>query len=164
MICTPKSPKCDRCPVADLCRANASGTQEDRPVKRSKKGLPGYIHAAGVIVRRGKVLMTRRPSEGLLGGMWEFPNGRVDGDPAGELSKTLKAGYRLNVRKKEPLGVFHHAYSHFKVAVHVYRCDLSTTSIADRFKWIPLKELGDHPMGKIDRQIARRLSEFLESN
>ncbi|HET9910867.1 MAG TPA: A/G-specific adenine glycosylase [Anaerolineales bacterium] len=100
-ICVPKNPRCLICPVMELCQAQQKGVQGQRPVKTPKKDVPHYVHAAGVIVERGKVLLAQRTSQGLLGGMWEFPNGRVDGDPARELPKALKTGYNLRLRVTE---------------------------------------------------------------
>lgn len=154
MICIPKNPRCLICPLTELCEAREMGTQELRPVMKPKKVVPHYIHAAGVIVKRGKVLLAQRPSSGLLAGMWEFPNGRVGGDPAGELVKALKSGYSLKVRRKEALGVLQHAYTHFKVIVHVFCCEFSSAVNKKNLKWVSLKELDDYPMGKVDRQIA----------
>jgi len=163
-ICIPKNPRCDICPVRNFCLSQKNGTQELRPVRKQKKELPQYIHAAGVIIKRGRVLLAHRPSNGLLGGMWEFPNGRVDGDPAKELTKALRVGYRLKVRRKEALGIVRHAYTHFKVTVHAFRCDLVSMSKSDNLKWVLMKDLGEYPMGKVDRQIAQKVSEILESN
>ena len=162
-VCVPRNPRCEACPAAMVCKAYKNGTQELRPVRKSKKAAPGYFHAAGVIVKGGKILLAQRPPEGLLGGMWEFPNGRVDGDPAKGLAKTLRSGYGLKVRRKEALGIFRHAYSHFKVTVHAYFCNLLSKSNTNNLKWILIKELEDYPMGKIDRQIAHKVSEILES-
>lgn len=153
-ICLPKNPRCLLCPVMDLCQARENGTQELRPVRKPRKSVPHHIHAAGVIVRRGRVLLARRPSQGLLGGMWEFPNGRVDGDPAGELAQALEAAYKLKVQKKEALVVVQHAYTHFKVTVHAFRCDLLEMSDAQNLKWVPVRDLDEYPMGKVDRRIA----------
>jgi A/G-specific adenine glycosylase len=176
MICLPQRPRCLICPVMQLCKARRNGTQEARPVKTPKKDVPHYTHAAAVIVRQivpmgdppyGEVLLAQRPSNGLLGGMWEFPNARVNGDPAKELRKALKTEYHLrlrvkrgeNVQNKNALGVVQHAYSHFKVTVYAYECELISMSEDKNLKWIPLKELDDYPMGKIDRQIAQRINE-----
>jgi A/G-specific adenine glycosylase len=155
-ICIPKNPRCLLCPVMKLCRARQNGTQNQRPVKTPKKEVPHYVHAAGVIVQRGRVLLAQRPSEGLLGGMWEFPNGRVDGDPAAELPKALKAGYELRVksRRQESIGVVEHGYSHFSVTVHVFPCELISSPKETNLKWVSLNKLDAYPMGKIDRQIA----------
>src|ERR1051325_5793099 len=98
-ICVPKNPRCLICPVMKLCKARQNGTQDQRPVMKPKKEVPHYVQAAGVVIERKKVLLAQRPSEGLLGGMWEFPNGRVNGDPLKELAEALKTGYDLRLRK-----------------------------------------------------------------
>lgn len=183
-ICVPKNPRCLICPVMKLCKARQNGTQNLRPVKTPKKSVPHHVHVAAVIRRKivadpaaggddpthEQVLLAKRPSEGLLGGMWEFPNGRVlpKGEAAGVplegLAGALKTGYNLRLRVSRRasaeiryLGRVEHAYSHFSISVHVYRCDLASDVIGENLKWIPIQKLRDYPMGKIDRQIASML-------
>jgi A/G-specific adenine glycosylase len=159
-ICIPKNPRCLICPLMKICQARQNGTQNLRPVKSPKKAVPHHTHAAGVITQDDQVLLARRPSEGLLGGMWEFPNGRVTGDPLAGLADALKKGYNLRLRKsrkalhQEPVAIVDHGYTHFTVSVYVYRCDLASTAEAENLRWVSLKDLDDYPMGKIDRQIA----------
>ena len=184
LICLPKNPRCLLCPLMNDCKARENGTQDLRPVKMPKKEIPQRVHTAAVIVRRigrerrpigrqspkgdnpphVKVLLAQRPSTGLLGGMWEFPNGRVDADrdPAKELARVLKSGYslRLGAKRKVSIGVFQHAYTHFKVTVHAFMCDPSSTSKMKNMKWVALKELNAYPMGKIDRQIANAITQL----
>ena len=165
-ICVARNPRCLICPVMKLCKARQNGTQNQRPVMKPKKEVPHYIHAAAVIIERGRVLLAQRPSEGLLGGMWEFPNERVNGDPRAELAKALKAGYGLRLRvkpsqgarKSEPLGTVQHGYSHFSVTVHVFRCELMAKPVGTNLKWVSLKNLEEYPMGRIDRQIAKMIT------
>lgn len=171
-ICSPKNPRCLLCPLMEICRARANGTQEERPVLKPKKEIPHFTHAAGVIVRQdgreastekekvshAEVLLAKRPSKGLLGGLWEFPNGRVDGEPAKELESALEAGYGLKVRTGEALGAIQHAYTHFRVTVHAFRCELVAISDQGVLKWVKLEEMENYPMGKVDRQIARVLN------
>lgn len=160
-ICLPKNPRCLLCPLMELCAAREAGTQEQRPVLKPKKETPHVVHAAAVLVRQidnlPYVLLAKRPSKGLLGGMWEFPNGQVDGDPARGLAQALKTGYRLRVQGKEPLGVIQHAYTHFKVTVHAFRAEAASIPKNENLKWVRIDELDDYPMGKVDRQIARKL-------
>jgi A/G-specific adenine glycosylase len=165
-ICLPKNPRCLICPVMELCKARDKGTQDIRPVKKAKNESPSYVHAAAIIVKRGRALLAQRPSKGLLGGMWEFPNARVIpqgdavGDPAKALAKALKTEYNLRLRVKQnvdPLGAFYHAYSHFKVTVHAFECEITSDVAGKNLKWISLKDLDDYPMGKVDRQIAETL-------
>jgi A/G-specific adenine glycosylase len=165
-ICVPKNPRCLICPVMKLCKARQNGTQNQRPVKTPKKDVPHYVHATAVIIERRKVLLALRPSKGLLGGMWEFPNGRVNGDPAAGLPKALKAAYNLRLRmkrgqsarKKEALGIVEHGYSHFSVTVYVFPGELISMPEETNLKWVSLNKLDEYPMGKIDRQIAKMIT------
>ena len=163
-ICIPKNPRCLICPLMKLCKARQRGTQSLRPVKSPKKSIPHHVHAAGVFVEKGKVLLAQRPSHGLLGGMWEFPNGRVDGEPRQGLDQVLKTGYNLRLRKErgsiqiqEPLAIVQHGYTHFTVSVHVYLCKLALPPGGGNLRWVLLTRLDEYPMGKIDRQIANLL-------
>ncbi|MFZ5904302.1 MAG: A/G-specific adenine glycosylase [Chloroflexota bacterium] len=163
-ICLPKNPRCLLCPVREFCQAQALGVQEQRPVMKPKAEVPHVVHAAAVIVKGRRVLLVKRPSKGLLGGMWEFPNGRVDGDPRRGLAKALKMGYGLRVRAGEALGVIQHAYTHFRVTVHIFRAEVQGSNDFSRsrrlkspLRWVSVAELENYPMGRIDRQIARKL-------
>ncbi|HEY5730302.1 MAG TPA: A/G-specific adenine glycosylase [Anaerolineales bacterium] len=163
-ICVPKKPRCMICPLTGFCKARANGSQELRPVRMPKKETRHFVHAAGVIVKRRRVLLARRASQRLLGGMWEFPNGRVNGNPARGVVKALKSGYNLKVQRNETLGFVQHTYTHFRVTVHVFQCELLEMSDKQNLKWIAVNELDGYPMGKVDRQIARKLSKLLEHN
>jgi A/G-specific adenine glycosylase len=156
-ICLPRNPACLICPLMEVCLARQRGTQELRPVLKAKKDVPHKIHAAAVIVRGGRVLLAHRPPGGLLGGMWEFPNGPVSGEPAEGVGETLHSEYRLRIRAKESMGTVDHAYTHFSVTTHIYSCELLSPSEGRNLKWVPIHELEAYPMGKIDRQIARKL-------
>lgn len=165
-ICLPKNPRCLLCPLMEICEARKNGTQELRPVLKPKKESPHYVQVAAVIIKNGKVLLNQRPADGLLGNMWEFPNARLDtfaedGDesnkPARELVKSLKAQTKIQVKKKEAIGIVSHAYTHFKVTEHVFICDSLSIPKDKNLKWVKLSELENYPMGKIDRQIALKL-------
>lgn len=156
-VCLPKNPRCLLCPLMDMCKARENGTQELRPVLKAKKQAPQYIHAAAVIVERGRVLLSQRPVDGLLGGMWEFPNARVVQNPAAELEKALRTASKIQVKRGEALGIVYHAYSHFKIAVHSFRCESVSIPEDKNLKWVKIGDLDDYPMGKVDRQIARKI-------
>lgn len=156
-ICLPKNPRCLLCPLMELCKAREHGTQEFRPVLKPKKAVPSYVHAAVVIVERGRVLLSQRPAEGLLAGMWEFPNARIDGDPAKALVKALESATRIKVKRGAGLSVVEHAYSHFRVTVHPFLCEKVSIPKEKNLKWVKLSELEDYPMGKVDRRIARQI-------
>lgn len=157
-ICLPRNPRCLICPLNELCAARQNGTQHLRPVRKPKKETPHVVHAAAVVVRRGRALLAKRPLKGLLGGLWEFPNAPVTGDPRRGLRGAIRAAYGLRVQPDEEVAVLDHAYSHFSVTVHAFRCELVAEIKGGELKWVRLAELGKFPMGRIDRKIARKLA------
>jgi A/G-specific adenine glycosylase len=157
-ICLPKNPLCPRCPIRAICQACALGIQEQRPKMKPKVAIPTRIFSAAIITRKGKVLLARRPSKGLLGGMWEFPNGLVDENPAGDLITALEERYHLRARPESELGHLRHAYTHFKLTEHIFLCTLKDGEISENLRWVSKSELSNYPMGRVDRQIALKIS------
>ena len=162
-ICTPISPKCPDCPVADICKARELGNQEERPVKKTKPVVPHHTVTAAVIRRNGQVFIAQRPDKGLLGGMWEFPGGKIE--PGEKLEDCLKREIceelGVDIAVGNPFGVYEHAYTHFKITLHAFECSLTkntpTANEHTDIRWVKPTELDDFPMGKIDRQIAKRI-------
>lgn len=164
-ICLPRLPRCESCPLADLCQAYSLGIQEQRPVRRSPPRPPHHLVTAAVVRKQGAVLITQRPAEGLLGGMWEFPGGKMQPgeDLAGCLKRELREELGIDVQVGASLGVYRHAYTHFRVTLHAFSCELLDGATpqalqVQEIRWVKPAELGAYPMGKIDRQIAERLS------
>jgi len=163
-ICTPRMPACLVCPVEALCLARQRGVQEERPVLPRRRETPHYTVTAAVIQRDGQVLLARRPSEGLLGGLWEFPGGKQEPEETLEacLEREIREELGVQIQVGAHLGIYQHAYTHFKVTLHAFRCRLVDQQEpqaleASELRWTPLEQLPEFPMGKIDRQIARRL-------
>lgn len=162
-ICTPRQPACPRCPLAGICRAYALGLQAALPVVESKPATPHYTVTAAVIQRNGHVLIAQRPASGLLGGLWEFPGGKVR--PGEELPSGLQREIReelgVEIQVGAAFGVYRHAYTHFRVTLHAFCCSLLQGEPRNlehsALEWVPPSALPDYPMGKIDRQIAQKL-------
>lgn len=77
-LCTPRAPRCPTCPLAAYCRARAAGTQLERPLPKPSKPIPeDDVGTAVVISEDGALLLVRRPDDGLLAGLWEFPGTAV---------------------------------------------------------------------------------------
>jgi A/G-specific adenine glycosylase len=124
-MCTPKTPQCDGCPVRMHCAARAAGVQDRRPVRRAKKRVPHHEIVVAAIRKSGRYLLGKRPSGGLLGGLWEFPGGKVQPGETHQraLKRELKEELGITVRVGGLIASVNHAYSHFKVTLNVYRCE-----------------------------------------
>ena len=162
-ICLPQNPLCDRCPIQASCQAFSLGTQHSLPVKRQKAPIPHWIVGAGVVLRDSFVLLAKRPQKGLLGGLWEFPGGKLeaeDQDLAGCIRRELIEELDVRVEVGDLLGVYSHAYTHFRVTVHAYLCRLMVGEEireSETLKWVLPDQLASYPMGKVDRRIASEL-------
>jgi A/G-specific adenine glycosylase len=161
VICVPKNPSCNCCPLSQDCLARQQRLQQDLPVAPKKKTLPHYRVSAGVLQREGKALVARRPEGELLGGLWEFPGGTCEEGETLEdcLIREWKEELDLEVRPGEIYGIFSHAYTHFHVSVHAFEI-LSGKGEPkvlehEEIRWVPLEELMEYPMGKIDREISK---------
>lgn len=72
-VCTPQLPKCDACPVRSECAAHRLGLVASIPAPKKKAPSPQQDLWAVGVRRAGKLLLTRRPAEGLLAGLWCLP-------------------------------------------------------------------------------------------
>lgn len=73
LICTPKNPKCDECPVKRLCLAQQKGEQELYPVKAKKVKQTEENYYVLLIERNHEIGLVKRPEEGLLANLWGLP-------------------------------------------------------------------------------------------
>ncbi|PWI58114.1 A/G-specific adenine glycosylase [Sulfoacidibacillus thermotolerans] len=74
-ICVPRTPKCVECPLTIYCKARATGRQNELPYKKGKK--PQRIEERAVFLiesQSGEFLIRKRPQQGLLANLWEFPH------------------------------------------------------------------------------------------
>jgi A/G-specific adenine glycosylase len=125
-VCTPRKPDCPNCPLEKYCEAWAKGVQELRPVRSAKKAVPHREIVVAAIEHEGKYLLGKRPPEGLLGGLWEFPGGKVEpGEShADALVRECREELGIEVKVGGLVAAVNHAYTHFKVTLNVYRCHL----------------------------------------
>jgi A/G-specific adenine glycosylase len=116
-VCTPRAPRCDACPVADLCAARKARTQGILPRKGKAKAPVEEARAVAVVRHRGKVLLVRSPY-GLLAGMWGLPGG-PEGEPLAALVRR-QTGVRIRAR---PVATAVHQFSHrtWRMQVHAGR-------------------------------------------
>lgn len=160
-ICIPQNPTCLLCPLLGMCESQTLGVQNERPVVKRKPPTPHYNVAAAIIKHRGRFLITQRPLDKLLGGLWEFPGGKQE--PNERLSECLareiKEELGMHIEVGEQRLTLKHAFTHFKITLHVFEAtwisgDPQALEVA-AFKWVRPSEFDDYAMGKTDRQIAR---------
>jgi A/G-specific adenine glycosylase len=185
-ICTPRGPRCGRCPVAEWCSARAAGTQEERPVAVSRKPPRRAVFVVAVLHDGGRVLLGRRPEGGLLGGMWAFPEVEVgveDADGARDAATTLAAGLvggksgpagagpatvaEAGRPAAEPLPWCEHRFTHLAAKYVPYLVDATDLSTPEpgassaNLTWV---DLGAEPVGVALPVAQRRILESVRDH
>ena len=111
MVCVPNgAPKCESCPLQELCLANAHGTWEKYPVKEAKKAKREEEKTVFYLTCDGCLAVRKRESKGLLAGLWELPNVEGKLDAAQALLFAEKAGCEPSelLKSVERVHVFTH--------------------------------------------------------
>ncbi len=116
-VCTPRKPACPVCPIAGVCAAHSGGRPEDFPAAKARPKSRAVTALGGLLVRRGRILLLRRPSQGLLGGLWEIPN--VPEISAPGLVALVRERSGLRVAAGTPLGTVRHAFTHLDLTLDV---------------------------------------------
>ncbi len=163
-ICTPSNPDCEKCPLQGSCVAHKTVKTDEIPYKSPKKKRPHHQIGVGIVMNEDKeVLIALRPEDAMLGGMWEFPGGKQEEDE--EIKQTvireLKEELGVDVAITKPFMKLDHAYSHFKITMHAYLCELvdgrPEPQSSQEIKWISIDELEDYPFPKANRQLTDKL-------
>ncbi|HIS26774.1 MAG TPA: A/G-specific adenine glycosylase [Candidatus Pullilachnospira intestinigallinarum] len=127
-VCVPNGPaRCGQCPAAPECLARKHGTVEILPVK--KKARARKIEKKTVLLIRDgeKVALHRRPSSGLLAGMYELPN--LEGHLSQEEVLSRLSEYGLTALRILPLGPSRHVFSHVEWMMEGY--DIRVAALDD---------------------------------
>ena len=120
-VCTPRSPSCMLCPLRRFCDAHEQGDAEAVPPRAPKRAPQRAQAVAARLVRRGRVLMVRRTSGGLLGGLWELPGGLLP-EPEAPAAGVTRAIAELTglAARFEAAGEVEHVFTHRRLRLHVF--------------------------------------------
>lgn len=126
LICTPTNPKCDKCPLKEICLANKHHSQDEYPFKKTKKKNPILEFDTYIVIKDNKILISIDDTDGLMKGLIRLP----------QLIKQEQS--------QKPLLVKKHIFSHKTWLMHVYKSDGIEKN--PLYKWIDLKDLDKYPM------------------
>lgn len=149
-FCTARAPRCPSCPVGQLCAARRRLPDPGSfPPRERRAARPRVEAAVGILLEQGRVLMGRRPENGLLGGLWEFPGGKLRSGEAPESAvvRELREETGRHTRVVRRLGTVEHDYSHFHATLHVFLLAPAGGPSGGRgeraWSWIPRGQIGD---------------------
>lgn len=189
-VCLRRSPRCDECPVASWCRARAAGSVANRPLPKVRR-RPGSAQFAVAVAATptGKTLLVRRPENGVLARMWEFPATEIATNIPAAGSRSATSGRdpisraRLESRAVarlaeagvtgQPTGrldAVKHAFTHLRLTYHpvIVRCSSATPRQSrmdpGRFAWVRANELDAMALPVAQQKIGSALAKWLDSH
>ncbi len=136
LICTPRAPRCEACPVVEFCAAAAAGLQEEIPVKKARRRTVMLEERCGLITRKGEVLLEQQTGPRWRG-LWKLP--ALDRIP-----------------ERPPALVIDYPFTHHKVTLSVYRRKPPRAPQAG-WEWHPVTRLAEVPLAAAHRRALERL-------
>lgn len=133
LICTPKNPNCEQCPVADVCVANQKGIQESLPVKLKKVKVRKRYFNYFLHMVNGRLAMRQRPPGDVWQGLFE--------PVLEEVEKMEELDNTLIYQEQRVL-------SHQKIEMRFFDCNRPKAKLDDAYKWYSLKEIYELPVPK----------------
>ncbi len=145
-LCSVKNPKCDQCPIYELCKAGQSDTASSYPVKAAKKAKPMRSGMAWWIEYDGKILLVKRDEKSMLGAMMALPddgwNARQDGDAM--LKIALNDAHIGKIMQHEAF--VQHSFTHFSLklkltSIELVQNDAFDKQMSEKAVWWPIKDI-----------------------
>lgn len=165
LVCTPQKPSCEACPLSGHCFALRENQLARFPARIRKNKVQTRHIAVGVIRKNARVLITRRKLDGLLGGLWEFPGGKVEKGETAEAACIREIKEETGIEAKVDTFVtrVRHAYTHFKVEMDVFYCDHVSGRVRLNgpidHRWIGLEEIGRYPFPRANLKFIPLLTD-----
>ena len=168
LVCRPRTPLCHRCPWRRRCRAYTQGIQQQLPVRQAPAPVPHVMVGVGIVLdHQGKALIGQRRSDGLLGGLWEFPGGKQEpGETmADTVVRELQEEVGLTVAVGPQLLCFDHAYTHRRLTFAVYLCHVTAGEARpvanQQIAWVWPHDLHHYPFPAANARMIQALQEHL---
>ncbi len=166
LICSPRNPKCELCPMNDMCRAHTTGKTVQYGLPKPPAQRKTVAVACGIVRRHdGCILIAQRLETGLLPNLWEFPGGKRDGNErlTDTCQREIKEELGITVAVGKRRLIVRHAYSHYTVRLHVFECRYrSGTPKAigcQRWRWVTPSELKRYAFPTANHAIIEMIQE-----
>ncbi len=165
-ICGANNPRCPECPLGDGCKSRNSG----RKFAAGKSQIFENITWPLAIVRRKRtLLLRRRPANGILAGLWEFPGGETT--PGKSVQAHLKQhleGVEASLSEPKQIGEMRHNIANRKIRSPVFLFDVKPVSKptlpSAQWRWSSRQSLNQYPLSSMTLKAANLLALYEESS
>ncbi len=168
LVCTPKVPGCDACPVRAYCCARREGLQNEIPGKVSRVEYEDRTEFALVISEEGsenaageqpRYLLRPLPEGGRWAGLWDFPRTTQESlDSVTQAASELEKRLGVPVSAGDRLETIRHAVTKYRICLHVHQASLAARMQPCRpWRFVSAADMKKLPMSVTGRRIAEKL-------
>ena len=165
LICTPRNPRCEACPVRPHCPTYMSDLQDVIPTPKKKQNFESVREAAMVVRRAGNVLLRQRPHGERWAGLWDFVRfpvlTRGGKELVEELRKKIHDQTGVLAKPGKRITTIKHGVTRFRITLECYDAAYVSGSSNEhdgaKLAWIPPEELGKYPLSVTGRKLAHML-------
>ncbi len=137
-VCLPNgAPKCQECPLADICLAREHNTWQQLPVREGKKSRKIEEKTVLMLLCGDRIAVRKRSDKGLLSGMWEFPN--VEGNLTEQQAANVATDWNTAPELLKMSYSYTHIFSHVEWRMVAYY--LTCREMCQEFQWVTMEEL-----------------------
>lgn len=169
-VCTPKTPRCADCPLSEPCVARLRGEPDAIPIIH-RASAEAVAMVAGVIRRKHKLLIARRPEHGVWAGLWEFPNVAIEATVSGApdtpvgppLAAYVEEAFGLQIDCPESFLTLTHGIMNRRISLSVCKAQVVSGRLRCReheeARWVTVEDLDAYALPAPHRRLARKLTD-----
>jgi A/G-specific adenine glycosylase len=163
LVCTPRHPRCDKCPLRSLCPTHSRQLQSEIPAAKVSKSYES-VHEIVVVIRNQRKVLLRQSRTGeRWAGLWDFPRFPMptpcNAQHQARLITEVRELTGLTVRPGQRLTVFKHSVTRFRITLECHEAERLSGRLKHLsgipLKWVAPEELSEFPLNQTARKLAR---------
>jgi A/G-specific adenine glycosylase len=165
LICTPRNPRCNACPLETLCPTHRDGLHHRIPAMRGPPVTENLHEAAVIIVNdRGKILLRKCQAGERWAGLWDFPRFSIQvGNRKSEVGKAIVDGVRrltgIVVTRPSHFAMLRHTVTRFRITLNGYVAragrSIHCNNGRGELRWVSPRDLGKYPLSTTGRKLSQ---------
>jgi len=153
LICTPRSPRCELCPVNHLCVARHRGWQAELPKIGRRETATARRFIAFVVERRGRFLVRQRPAGVVNAHLWEFPNVEIGARHSGPQRVVTADSAGFHFTEVKPFTIIKHSITRYRITLAAHRAELANSRSKPGGHWLSRSQLARRAFSSAHKKI-----------
>lgn len=162
LVCTPRDPNCDACPLQALCPTRRDGLQNDIPAPKRQPEMEDLHEAAVMVVRRGQVLLRKCTAGERWAGLWDFPRFGVAADNGQPIPQQIAEQVRrltgIEISSLRHVTTLRHGVTRFRIKLDGYLAEFESAAKKNGLqsqRWVKPTDLEKFPLSTTGRKLAK---------